>query len=375
MNKRYTVVIYSPQDLNHSSYVHSALFDLEKSGEIKCELKIDISPKKGRVSTKSGHPVNSKNPQQKTSYYKIIDNQDNTELFFATDLYDIPYYFSEFALKKCDYIFKRNYINEFVSPLENFTEAKILPFGLSFGVLSHNLKKWNIIKMAYFISILGLNLKLDKLILKRILKSVRTTFKHIEYVTNGRSLDLFNNYNPSTKLQVFYQVRCFPSIDAEDVKMIHNQRSSLIRLLKRGLGDYFVGGIVPSQIAYELFEDCITNEKTDPVSYLNLIKNSKICIYTKGLENSPARKLPEYLSQAKCIVAERFSTELPLPLEHGKNIMYFDTNEECLEICKSLLNNPSKINILSINARSYYEENILPENNLKRVLKIMGCDL
>src|SRR5690606_34946955 len=109
------------------------------------------------------------------------------------------------------------------------------------------------------------------------------------------------NMAPATQLNVFYQVRCFPQVEDKDVKKIHEERSSLIRLLKSKLGNDFIGGMVPGDIANRFYKDCLTSLPTDPESYVAQIKKSAICIYTKGLQNSPARKLAEYLSQGKCI--------------------------------------------------------------------------
>lgn len=378
MKKRYTVIIYSPQDLNHSSYVQTGLFQLESAGLIECKVKYNISKKKSRVCTLSGKVVKDKQPQLKTSYYKIIDNLNKTEINFAMDLYDIAYYFSDYALSNCTYLFKRNYQTKFVKPIANSYDTKILPVGLSFGTQGENQEHWFNLKWGFIVSFILVRLKIDRNFITRIKKINKTVKRHLAYVTKGRSFSFFMKYQKlsiNTKPTVFYQVRCFPDVESTDVKILHNQRSQMIRTLKKELGDSFVGGLVPCKIALDTFPDCITNNPTDPVSYINLIKSSSICIYTRGLESSPARKLPEYLSQAKCIVSERFETELPVALEHGKHIMYYDTIQECAEICKELINNPEKIKELSFNARAYFEEHIHPRENITRILKIMGCEI
>jgi glycosyltransferase involved in cell wall biosynthesis len=155
------------------------------------------------------------------------------------------------------------------------------------------------------------------------------------------------------------------------VKEINNQRSSLIRLLKKELGEKYSGGLVPDLISKTYYQDCITSLPTDPNSYLDEMKKSAICIYTKGLQDSPARKLAEYLALGKCIVAERYATEFPVPLEDGKNIIFFDTPEECAEICIKLLENPEQVASLSLNARAYFETHVHPVQNVKRILELM----
>lgn len=366
-----TVIIYTPQDLNHSSYMQAGLFELENIGLINCKLKIDISKKLGRVSTKSGKQLISSHPQQKTSFYKIIDHSENKEYFFATDLYDISHFFSQYALENCDFVFKRNYVSRDINCLDPKFRNKIYPMGLTLGIQSSNRRFWTLLKLTHFFGNLNLQLKIDRNFIKRFQNVIDLTSRHRKYVTLGRSLSMLENMSEATQLNVFYQVRCFPQINDEDVKKIHKERSSLIRLLKSELDDDFLGGIVPGEIANKFFSDCLTSLPTDPISYVAQIKKSAICIYTKGLQNSPARKLAEYLSQGKCIVAERFNTELPIPLENGKNIMFFDTPEQCVEICKALLNDPEKVKRLSKNARAYFEAHVHPTQNIKRILQFM----
>lgn len=371
MKSNYTVIIYTPQDLNHSSYIQSGLFELEKTNFINCVIKLNLKKRVGRISTETGKCVFSAHPQKKTSYYKLINNLTKEEIKFATDLYDIPHFFSDYALKNCDYIFKRNFQSKYIAPIKKYSKAEILPLGLSFGVQSIDQKSSVMLQIAHFISELNFNFKVDRNLFKRLYKTFKITKKHREYVTKGRSLDLFTNFNIKLNLKVFYQVRCFPELGVEDVKELHYQRSTLVRTLKRRLKNNFIGGLVQSDISNKYYPDCITDQPSDPVSYVNLIKDNSICIYTRGLSNSPARKLPEYLSQGKCIVAERYFTELPVPLENGKNIMYFDTIEQCADICEALLLDAEKVRFLSINARRYYEDFIQPKENVKRILDIM----
>jgi len=351
--------------------MQAGLFELEDMGLIRCKIKIELSKKLGRISTESDTRQVSNHPQQKTSYYKLIDHVVNKEYFFATDLYDISHFFSQYALENCDFVFKRNYISKDIDRLDSAYRNKIHPIGLTLGIQSSKRRFWRLLQCTHFFANLNLQMKLDRNVFRRFNRVIHSTKRHREYVTSGRELSALETLPQKTELNVFYQVRCFPQIEDEDVKKIHRERSTLIKLLKKELGSDFLGGMVPGEVANRFYNDCLTTLPTDPVSYMAQIKRSAICIYTKGLQNSPARKLPEYLSQGKCIVAERFNTELPKPLEHGKNIMFYDTPEECVEMCKALLNNPEKVQHLSKNARIYFETHVHPVQNTKRILELM----
>ena len=116
------------------------------------------------------------------------------------------------------------------------------------------------------------------------------------------------------------------------------------------------------------YTDAITNIPTDPISYLNAVKESSIVIYTRGLKNSPAWKMAEYLSQGKVIIAEQLTAELPVPLEHRKEVLFFDNDEELLNNIKEVLHNDDLCNTLSKNARMYFEKHVHPVQSVKRIL-------
>ena len=109
---------------------------------------------------------------------------------------------------------------------------------------------------------------------------------------------------------------------------------------------------------------------TQPSEYLKAVKNSKIVIYTRGLANSPAWKMAEYLSQGKIIMAERLTTELPVPLEHEKEVLFFDTDDELVENIKKVMEDRNLQNTLSQNARAYFEEHVHPVKTIERIISI-----
>jgi hypothetical protein len=133
------------------------------------------------------------------------------------------------------------------------------------------------------------------------------------------------------------------------------------------LGDQFVGGFVPDAYARQHYPDCVAPEKLDQNAYMQLVRSSRICIYSRGLRDSPAFKLGEYLAGSRCIVSQRFKTELSAPLEDGRDVLFFDTAEELVEKCRLLLNDTELQQRLSKGARTYYQQHVKPR---QRVLQI-----
>lgn len=364
------IILYTPQELNQSSYFRTGLFELVHQKKIKCKVVLDTNEKRGRISTEHGEILHSNHPYPKASYYKLIDSKNNRTILFAIDAYDIAHYFPEYALRHCDFIFKRHYDEQYLSVLNPDTRKKIYPLGLSFMVRSSN----EYGSTAMFWAIMVGNLKLiqrDRTMFKRGLETFRNNYRHWKNIRRTRILEEFNGYSTIHEPFAIFQTRCFPATEEQDVQNIHEQRADLIRVLKNKLGEQFKGGFIPDTVSQQYYPDCLTNMPTDPRGYLQLVKRASIGVYTRGLAHSPAWKLAEYLSQGKCIVAEPLTTELPAPLEHGKHLMYFQSNEECTDICEMLLNNPKKMQELSMNARAYYEKYVDPVANVERMLRLM----
>lgn len=101
------------------------------------------------------------------------------------------------------------------------------------------------------------------------------------------------------------------------------------------------------------------------------MKKAKIVIYTRGLANSPAWKMAEYLSQAKVIIAEPLTAELPEPLTDGKELLYFNNDAELIEKINLVLTDDKLAQHLSKNAHLYFEEHVHPVQNTKRILELM----
>lgn len=372
MKPNITVIIHTPQELNHSSYIQTGLFELEKMGIIDVKVKFSIKRNRGFFSVDENGQVNKTlRPHPKTSFYILKDKANSEKISFATDLYDHAEHFSETALKKCDFYFKRNFESNYVNAVQEISKAKIISLGITF--VTHSEYKHDGLKflIGLFLTNLRLNLKGDRYFLRRLLRTLKAQNEHWQFINTSRSIARFENYDEATKKVVLFQTRCFPHENDEDVLQIHQQRYHLIKLLRQHFPNDFRGGFVPSKIATEKYSDALTNVPTAPEEYLDAMKKAKIVIYTRGLANSPAWKMAEYLSQGKVIIAERLTTELPVPLIHGKELLYFESDSELIDAINLVLNNEVLASSLSQNARAYFAAHVHPTQNIKRILEFM----
>ena len=372
MTAEYTVIIFTPQELNHSSYIQTGLFELENSGFINVKVKLSIKKNLGRTVVLKDGTIQLINQQfQKASYYKLIKNSTGKSMLFTSDLYDAANVFSTKALEICDVVFKRNFELKYINFLPRKHKKKIFKQGMSFGVHSEFKRKETLFFLGLLLSNLNANIKVNRLVFKRLYNTYVSQLNHWQFIKTSRNLKRFENFHSADKNVILFQTRCFLREDQQDVIDIHEQRYQLITLLKSHFPNQFKGGFIPSKIANEKYSDALSNVPSNPEMYLDVLKSAKIVIYTRGLVNSPAWKMAEYLSQGKVIIAEPLTVELPVPLVHGNQVLFFTNNEELIKNIQLVLSNNSLCDNLSKNARTYFEKNVHPTQNVKRMLEFL----
>lgn len=373
---RYIIEIYTPQELNHSSYIQTGLFELEAEGWLKTKVVLSLSKRNGLLKITDKQVIETSHPHPKTSFYKLIDTQTGNHIQFATDLYDASFSFSKFALEHCNYIFKRNFESASISQLPIEYQNNIRPFGLSFVSLSSHRKGSFKFMIGLFVTNMRIALKLDRRIFTRLYNCFIEQNDHWKSIQNARNINQFESLkNTPSSNNILFQTRCFPHEDHLDVLQIHQQRALIIRKLRAEFNNQFIGGMIPSPVALRNYSDVISDLPSDPDSYLTTVKNTKYVVYTRGLANSPAWKLAEYLSQGKVIIAEKLTAELPVPLTHRKEVLFFNNEDEIPSLIREAMNNEELSKQLSQNARAYFEQYVHPKQNMKRILQFLITEL
>ncbi|MEO2059125.1 MAG: glycosyltransferase [Mesonia sp.] len=366
----YKVIIYTPQELNHSSYIQTGLFELEAQGLITVDIQLHFQSKLGRYAIEEEKLIDNMKPHPKTSFYELIDTTTGKKISFATDLYDFADQFSKVALDHCDYVFKRSYEARYVEKLPKILQQKIYPLGLCFGVRSPHQKTWRLFLLGILGSNFGIQTKLDRLLLRRWKTTWHQQWRHWKFIRGARLLSRFQSFTKAQKDLILFQTRCFEEKN-QDIREIHQQRYHLIKLLQQEFPNQFRGGFIPDHFFLEKFKDAVSNVPSAPEEYLDVLKSAKIVIYTRGLANSPAWKMPEYLSQGKIIIAEPLTTELPVALENEVHLLYFHNDAEFITQINRVLTDEALGNRLSANARAYFETHVSPEKNVNRILQLM----
>lgn len=359
---------FVPLELNHSSYVYTSLVEYSKVNKCNFEVSCKNLNKKGKVSVEHENLEHSSHWYTKVTYVEI-QNNDLKKIRIAFDLNDSPYEFSTYSIENCDIVFKRSYIEKFIVCLPEKYKEKIRPMGLPFMVRSDEFLYKNKIFLLFLLFRTRQLIKFDSLIFKRFKYLILDTFKKVNTLFKARRISDFNEFRiASLSNNIFYQKRLFPNEFDEDTKEVHEQRISLIRLLKSEFSKYFIGGLKNAPPLTDKYEDCISEIDGDAKVFLDKMKSCGICIYTRGLTFSTGWTLPEFLSQGKCIVAEKGEMVFPNPLLDNVHLMFFDSEEKLIEICKELIKDQNKIEMLGRNALDYYNKYINPSIFFNNIL-------
>lgn len=321
----------------YPSHVYAGLFSLKKKGLISLSyatndkiidsITVNLRNEPGEHGQKYGRCV----------VIKIISSGAEKIIFF--DLADGPALECPSALGFCDVYFKRAY-----SP-ELHENEKIKPYGLYYTVSQSSI--FNNLSLS---SRTCLNRKWP------IKQSLREIYKSLRGHPHPTISDFHHTPTEIEKnTKVLFQTRLFdaPSKDHFHAS-INDKRVSLMEALRDELGDNFHGGATDSSASRKLVKPDLITNKGSVRDWISQIKASSICISTEGIGGTNPDKLAIYLSMGRCIVSQRLNHTIPEPLTDGQNIHFFDSNSECIEKIKYLIDNPVKVYETQQKASEYF---------------------
>lgn len=367
------VKVFSPQELNHFSYIHTLFHEIDSLDVIEV---FSTHKKRGvlRVGKDLQRLENRFHKKTVISEFQLTGFTRNALVGF--DLYDLASDYSIWALENCDFLFKRNLRSQDLEAVTSlFPNCKVLNFTWNFGCSGKSKFKYQtILGFIYFESFN--KLKIDRYFLFNVFKGISYSLQHLKMVSKRRNIEIFRSLAKPQDIvtnRILFQTRCF-SLEDENSQKIQFFRSEIISLLKREYSNHFVGGFIKDSVSSKLYPELLSPYSSDPSEYFNLLQSSEIVVYTDGLNNSPAWKLAEYASQGKIIIAQRFNFDMPFELRHLKDIIYFDNPIDLREILSNILNNSKLKKELSRNIRKVYMDYMDPLSCGNRIIDIVSND-
>lgn len=267
------------------------------------------------------------------------------DLKLGIELSDHSDYWDEGLLNWCDVYAKRN-----INPLHPApVQHKVIPFGLNW--LCHSRHSAMAVMMA-----MASNLP----------RASKEEWREIYCYLAAPHWRAFE-HRPDQAVEdtILFQTRVWEHHDAPGDETVNERRVSLLRALRREFGDRVRGGIVNTPFARQHYPDLITDQQCRQPQYIRWAKIPLIGVYSRGLYDSLAYKMAEFLAASKCIVSEPIINELVEPLD---SISVYRTEDECLAFCDRLLGDKSLAEYNRRQSWDYYQRLVRPQAGIANLL-------
>jgi hypothetical protein len=352
MRPSITIELHPNNDLYHLSTLLTGLTSLHQSGEIRLEISV-------RPSTNSIWGV-----------YRVLARlaQDGPAVRCTVDLADRSDFWDSDGLEQTDLYFKRSYWSTRPAPSKG-RRAAVHGFGLNYACRSPRFPYSVAAKMAWAVT-------RHAVLRLRSAQYVRRSAKFLRSYLENPSAAMFEvPAGVHREMKVLFQTRLWSPEEGPDIERLNDERLSLVRALRRAFGDRFLGGVVRTPVAERLCPDAISPHPSGHREYAVWSRDASIGVYTRGLHDSIAFKLPEYLANGKAIVAEGIPAAivLPTPLTDGREYLSFANTDACLATCDRLLSQPAETRALGERAHAYYESHCSPTATARRLLHTLAA--
>lgn len=353
---RFEVVARTDAELRWTSHLYCGLYDLEQDGCIRMRLRPRVSLHPSEVFAVVLEVTDTHTGETRRL---AVDYRDNADVLCSRKLAEVDVYY------------KRNFIRGITDRVCPDGHAERLrPAGLSFPVRG-------VRERPYWALVVGGLHRTELPVIRRSLRATLGNFYKAGFASPMmvrrflKEDDFRASVADATREIVLFQTKAYeppPTSFADDTKQVNDDRAGTIRALREAFGDRFVGGFMPSEYAAREYPDCVSTLSSEQADYSKVMRSARVCVYTRGLRDSPAFKLAEYMAAGRCIVAERLRTELPQPIEDGREAVFYDRMDELLGHCENLLSDPHSAERLSANALAYYQAEVRPRERVRRLL-------
>lgn len=296
--------------------------------------------------------VEKDDPEAFDHYMAMVVKQDHTTTRLVIDFRD-KLTINKRAWEWCDLYGKMN-LNS------GKTEKKYLEKAVSIGPMVAP-RIWSLVKTAW-------RLPLNYL---RCWKHITVGPRYYAsgYKTQYRRPEL-NDFKPepSEDHYIFFDSSLWTESGS---KSTNHWRASFIRTCK-SMDVEFEGGLFAYRQHPEIekFRDVLLEKMVSLGEYISQIKRSALVFNTPSLHGGHGWKLGEFLAMGKAIVSTPLLNDMPVPLEHGKNIHFIKSEEEIRGAIEMILGDPVYRRKLEKGASEYYLTYLEPEVLIRRLLSI-----
>lgn len=350
------VQVYIDHDFVHTAHLTAGLLDLAGEGLLKVKFSWPHKP-----FPKLAGPM--------VIRLKVTHSNSEKSVRHAFDYHDVNDRFDLSALLWSDYYWKSNYNLDKVKLLPTNLQNKIFKYGLHYPSRSRH----------------------DKNVNKRLLGSAIANLQY-RWNKQGKKLSMYDGYAAlilrrkrylsrlyideyedkveDKPIGVYFHPGCWP-MNGDMNKLTNIDRQNIIKELKHNLGDMFMGGFTNNNTAIDYFPEETFYASTSHREYVNNLQSSQIVISTNGLNGCHSWRTAEALAAGAIVVTEMPKNELTDAISPGENIFYYQSPEECVDICNRVLSlNTEDIDQLHQLSNEYYAEHVNPSRSIFNKINI-----
>jgi hypothetical protein len=269
------------------------------------------------------------------------------------------------AIEWSTHYFKRSFQRGWVTGVGS---EKVLPLGFSYAVYACD--DWRFQRMVAAVLCGSASIK----VAGRAIVDLSETLSRLAQRPAGRhacQLDLTES-SPSTHEtpRVLLLTRTWdpasvshdPSL-ADAWSAMNRMRVECIRALRMEFGEALIGGLAATQDAIRDYPDCVVLDPhvTRKLHYLELMRESDVCIATRGLAGSNGWRLGEYVAASRAVVSEVLECEVPGGFAPGRNYMAFTDPGSCVEQTLALMNDSDRRRSMMEANQAYYQAYLRPD--------------
>ncbi len=357
----YQVTLYITEDRRHSPFVVEGLLELEKQNYIKLKIKTLPIYIHNRYVLSSGKFMFKKKGYPWCIELVVLETKTRKSIRIGIDLQDWVDQFSFHSFQKCDLVYKRALTADSLKDINKNRGDFVIPFGPNCGATVTDKRFLKINKKIY----------LRNLVFKAFLNPIKAIDKIMQYSLRGPIKQITAGTdgllkNPPQKKYIFFQVQYY-NWNSNHSKALNEFRANIIRRLKTAFKDNFYGGMWFQGKIEKKYADCISNVDTKYEIYSSFMNNASIVISTNGFGDSIPWKIVEYMRSGRCIVSQKNKHIFREPI-HKDTVANFESPDECIKICKKLLNDNATTSRMAQQSRQYYEDYLKPSAVMEQII-------
>lgn len=234
-----------------------------------------------------------------------------------------------------------------------YNTTKLVSIGPSFGINIYSPSK------TLFLGILNF-LKSRK----RIHNSRRFFSNYKAQLFRPKIIDYYPNYEKDN--YIFFASSLWKKEKKTNVFRANFIKACLAKKIN------FEGGFAPrTRNDIKGFDNLTMKSRETMKSFIKKTKQSMITFNTPAVLNCHGWKLAEFLCMGKAIVSTDLSRQLPSELIDKKHILITNgTQEDIEDKIEILISNKKLKNILRVNSRKYFEQELSPERVIEKIMTL-----